>query len=92
MLLINSYLLTYILNSYPLLPNTTNSFLKLHGNTSLILREEVDDPSMDNSSRSILELALNHCEQLFHNYKELRYENYLLSLRALGIFTKIARK
>lgn len=78
---INSRPLTYISNSDPLQPLSPNSFLKLHSNSSLILREESNDPWVDRGSQDRLELTLTNSEKLYESFRNLWHESYLLSLR-----------
>lgn len=54
---INIRPLTYLSNSDPLLPITPNSLLKLHSDTSLVLRE-VDHLWVDKGGGNRLELTL----------------------------------
>ena len=77
-LTINSRPLTYRSSSANLEFITSNSFLRIHGNSSLKLRsEEEPDP---NSLNKTLELQ----EELITNFKTLWYENHLLRLREHG--------
>ncbi|KAG0430586.1 hypothetical protein DMUE_5647, partial [Dictyocoela muelleri] len=78
---INSRPLTYVSNSDNLQPITPNSFLKLHCNTSLILKEEYDDSWVDSHSQNRVEQTLEQNEKILENFRKLWFESYLLSLR-----------
>ena len=80
-LAINSRPLTYRSSTDGLEFITPNSFLKLHGNSSLVLREIEGDVWLDDSSQPLLEKTLNLQEEIMENFKKLWYESYLLSLR-----------
>ena len=78
---INSRPLTYRSSTEGLEFITPNSFLKLHGNSSLILRGDDNEVWLDDLSQPSLERALELQEEILENFKKLWYENYLLSLR-----------
>ena len=78
---INSRPLTYRASTSGLEFITPNSFIKMHGNSSLILRGEESDVWVDDTSQPNLERTLEKQEEMFENFKKLWYENYLLSLR-----------
>ena len=59
---------------------TPNSFLKLHGNSSLTLRGNDNDVWIDDQSQLLLEKTLELQEEIIENFKKLWYESYLLSL------------
>ena len=85
-LAINSRLLTYYRSSSESLEFITpNSFLKLHGNSSLTLRGNDNDVWIDDESQPLLEKkTLELQEEIIENFKKLWYESYLLSLRELS--------
>ncbi|XP_068229591.1 uncharacterized protein [Palaemon carinicauda] len=60
---------------------TPNSIIKLHGNSSLILRKDDSDVWLDDSSQPSLEKIVEIQEEIIENFKKLWFENYLLSLR-----------
>ena len=78
---INSRPLTYRASNKDLECITPNSFLKLHGNSSLILRDEIDNVWTEDPSPTQLENTLSKQETMFENFRRLWFENYLLSLR-----------
>jgi hypothetical protein len=79
---INSRPLTYVTSSEPEEVITPNSFLKLNGNNSLILKETLSDDVWDRETiQSRLEKSLALQDKLFVNFRQMWYENYLLSLR-----------
>ena len=80
-LAINSRPLTYRSSSESLEFITPNSFLKLHGNSSLVLRRDDNDVWIDDQSQPLLEKTLELQEEIMENFKKLWYESYLLSLR-----------
>ncbi|XP_068229586.1 uncharacterized protein [Palaemon carinicauda] len=80
-LAINSRPLTYKSSSENLESITPNSFIKLHGNSSLILIKDDSDVWLDDSSQPSLERTVEIQEEIIENFKKLWYENYLLSLR-----------
>ena len=80
-LAINSRPLTYRSSSESLEFITPNSFLKLHGNSSLTLRGNDNDVWIDDQSQPLLEKTLELQEEIIENFKKLWYESYLLSLR-----------
>ena len=80
-LAINSRPLTYRSSSESLEFITPNSFLKLHGNSSLTLRGNDNDVWIDDQSQPLLEKTLQLQEEIIENFKKLWYESYLLSLR-----------
>ena len=61
-----------------------NSFLRIHGNSSLILRSEEEDGWQEQLDPNSLNKSLDLQEELITNFKTLWYENYLLSLREHG--------
>ena len=77
-LAMNSRPLTYRSSSDDLEAITPNSFLKLHGNSSLILRDNNDVWVED---KETLENTLVIQEEILDNFKRLWYNEYLLSLR-----------
>ena len=79
-LAINSRPLTYRASTDNLEFITPNSFLKLHGNSSLLLRGK-DDIWIDDQSQPRLENTLEKQEEIYEDFKRLWYESYLLSLR-----------
>ena len=78
---INSRPLTYRSSSPGLEFITPNSFIRMHGNSSLILRDEDRNVWVDDTSQPNLEKTLEIQEEVFENFKKLWYESYLLSLR-----------
>src|ERR1700755_3131846 len=78
---INSRPLTYVSNSDNLQPITPNYFLKLHCNTSLILKEEYDDTWVDSHNQASVKQILEQNENILENFRKLWFESYLLSLR-----------
>ena len=80
-MVINSRPLTYRSSTEGLEFITTNSFLKFHGNSSLILRGDDNEVWVDDLSQPSLERTLELQEEILENFKKLWYENYLLSLR-----------
>ena len=78
---INSRPLTYASGTDDFQIITPNSFIKMHSNSSLILRSGNDDVWVDSSSGSDLEKTLEHQENMYEEFKRLWYESYLLSLR-----------
>ena len=80
-LAINSRPLTYRSSTAGLEFITPNSFIKIHGNSSLILRDDENDMWVDDSSQPNLAKTLEIQEEIFENFKKLWYESYLLSLR-----------
>ena len=76
----NSRPLTYRASNRELEYITPNSFLKLHGNSSLILRENSNVWTEETSPEN-LEHTLTKQEELYENFRKLWYESYLLSLR-----------
>ena len=79
-LAINSRPLTYRASTANLEFITPNSFLRLHGNSSLVLRKEEEEVWKDIDPES-LENTLDLQEEILNNFKNLWYEQYLLSLR-----------
>ncbi len=77
-LAINSRPLTYRSSSDTLEPITPNSFLRLHGNSSLILRDNAD---LWVDDQETLENTLAIQEEILDKFKKLWYNDYLLSLR-----------
>ena len=77
---VNSRPLTYCESNKDLECLTPNSFLKLHENSSLILRDE-SDVWTEGPSPMQLDNTLSRQEAMFENFRKLWYENYLLSLR-----------
>ena len=77
-LAMNSRPLTYRSSLDELEFITPNSFLKIHGNSSLILREDTEVWVDDQEN---LENTLIIQEEMFENFKKLWYNEYLLSLR-----------
>ena len=74
--------LTYRCSSDKLEPITPNCFLHPNANSNIIIDQE--DPALWNSeplSRTDLVESLNVRQILFNNFREMWYENYLLSLR-----------
>lgn len=80
-LAINSRPLTYRSSSDSLEFITPNSFLRLHGNSSVILWEDASDVWTDDQSQPSLEKTLEIQEETIENFKKLLYESNLLSLR-----------
>ena len=80
-LAVNSRPLTYRASSDSLEFITPNSFLRLHGNSSLILRSEDNDVWLEDDSQPILQRTVEMQEEMIENFKKLWYESYLLSLR-----------
>ena len=80
-LAINSRPLTYRSSTDKLEFITPNSFLKLHGNSSLVLRGDDSEVWVDDQSQPLLEKTLEKQEEIMENFKKLWYESYLLSLR-----------
>ena len=80
-LAINSRPLTYRSSTANLEFITPNSFLKLHGNSALILRKEEEDVWQEEQDPSSLERTLDVQGEIINNFKSLWYDNYLLSLR-----------
>ena len=80
-LAINSRPLTYRASTSNLEFITPNSFLKLHGNSSLILRGEDENVWVEDVDQKTLTRTLELQEEVFDNFKTLWYESYLLSLR-----------
>ena len=78
---VNSRPLTYRSSESGLEFITPSSFIRIHGNSSLILRGEGDDVWVDDNSQPNLERTLDKQEEIFENFKKLWYESYLLSLR-----------
>lgn len=61
---------------------TPNSFLKLHGNSNLILRDSKENEIwLEDSDRDKLTKALEFQEEKFEEFKRLWYQTYLLNLR-----------
>ena len=81
---INSRPLTYRSSTANLEFITPNSFLKLHGNSSLVLRNIEEDVWHEEQYQPSLEKTLELQEEILENFKTLWYENYLLSLREHG--------
>ena len=79
-LAINSRPLTYRTSTSELEFVTPNSFLKLHGNPSLILRGD-EEIWVDDQSQPNLEKTLEVQEDVLEQFKKLWYDSYLLSLR-----------
>ena len=79
-LAINSRPLTYRSSSENLEFITPNSFLKLHGNSSLILRDD-SNVWVDDTGQPSLERTVELQEDILENFRKLWYESYLLSLR-----------
>ena len=77
-LAMNTRPLTYRSSSDELEFITPNSFLKINGNSSLILRDNNDIWVDDQET---LENTLVIQEEIFENFKKLWYNEYLLSLR-----------
>ena len=77
-LAINSRPLTYRSSSDKLEPITPNSFLRIHGNSSLILRDNAEVWADDQET---LENTLVVQEEILDKFKKLWYNDYLLSLR-----------
>ena len=80
-LAINSRPLTYRSSSTNLEFITPNSFLRIRGNSSLMLRSEEEDVWQEQPDPNSLNKTLELQEELITNFKTLWYENYLLSLR-----------
>ena len=80
-LAVNSRPLTYRASTESLEFITPNSFIRLHGNSSLILRSDDNDLWVDDNSQPNLERTVEMQEELIENFKKLWYESYLLSLR-----------
>ena len=78
---INSKPLTHRSSTEGLKFVTSNSILKLHGNSSLILLGDENKVWVDDLSQSSLERNLELQEEILKKFKRLWYENYLLSLR-----------
>ena len=83
-LAINSRPLTYRSSSANLEFITPNSFLRIHGNSSLMLRSEEEDVWQEQPDPKSLKKSLELQEELLTNFKTLWYENYLSSLREYG--------
>ena len=83
-LAINSRPSTYRSSSDNLEFITPNSFLRIHGNSSLMLRSEEEDVWQEQPDPKSLKKSLELLEELITNFKTLWYENYLLSLREHG--------
>ena len=77
-LAINSRPLTYRSSSDELEPITPNSFLRIHGNSSLILRDNAEVWADDQET---LENTLVVQEEILDKFKKLWYNDYLLILR-----------
>ena len=80
-LAINSRPLTYRSSSESLEFITPNSFLKLHGDSSLVLRGGNGEIWVDDQSQPSLEKTIEEQELVLESFKKLWYESYLLSLR-----------
>ena len=80
-LAINSRPLTYRSSSANLEFITPNSFLRIHENSSLMLRSEEEDVWQKQPDPNSLNKSLELQEELITTFKTLWYENYLLSLR-----------
>ena len=80
-LAINSRPLTYRSSTERLEFITPNSFIKLHGNSSLILRGDDNEIWVDDTNQPSLERTVEIQEEIIENFKKLWYESYLLSLR-----------
>ena len=80
-LAVNSRPLTYRASSENLEFITPNSFLRLHGNSSLILRADENDIWLDDQGQQSLEKNVDLQEEILGNFKSLWHESYLLSLR-----------
>ncbi|MCL4144515.1 UNVERIFIED_CONTAM: hypothetical protein GTU68_020132 [Idotea baltica] len=61
-----------------------NSFLKLHGNSSLKLKDKSDDTWVDHKGKDTLNDTLNKQEEAFEEFRRLWHEDYLLCLRELS--------
>ena len=72
---VNSRPLTYRASNKDIECLTPNSFLKLHGNSSLILRDESDVWTGDPIPMQ-LENTLSRQETMFEKFRKLWYENY----------------
>ena len=83
-LAINSRPLTYRSSSANLEFITPNSFLRIHRNSTLMLRSEEEDVWQEQPDPNSLNKSLELQEELITNFKTLWYENYLLSLREHG--------
>lgn len=84
---VNSRPLTYRSSECGLDVITPNSFLKLHCNKNLILKDSLKDDCLwdgEAPSRKCLDETLTVQMEVFENFKTLWYESYLLSLRELG--------
>ena len=80
-LAVNSRPLTYRSSSENLEFITPNSFLRLHGNSSLILRGDDSNVWVDDTGQPSLERTVELQEDILENFRKLWYESYLLSLR-----------
>ncbi len=80
-LAINSRPLTYRSSTDELEFITPNSFLKLFGNSSLILRTDDVEVWTEDPTQNQLENSLDKQNEILENFKSLWYESYLLSLR-----------
>jgi hypothetical protein len=78
---VNSRPLTYRSSENELNIISPNSFLKLHSNSSLILRDSDDVNWIDDDSHERLNKTLEVQEEAFEQFRKLWHENYLLSLR-----------
>ena len=77
---VNSRPLTYRSSDKDLEVITPNSFLKLHGNCSLVLRRE-DATPLEPPTNEQLCNTLDMHKELFSKFKDLWHNSYLLSLR-----------
>jgi len=59
---------------------TPNSFLKLHSNSSLVLRT-CDDVWVDDECQETLQTTLEKQEEAYEHFRRVWFETYLLSLR-----------
>ena len=80
---INFRPLTYRSSERDLEIITPNSFLKFNTNPFLLLRNSEDNQiwEVDPPTRKILLESLDHRNEIFNHFKEIWYDNYLLSLR-----------
>ena len=81
---INARPLTYRSSEVDLDVISPNSFLKLHGNSNLILRGSLDNDYLwdtDSPTHNDLNRTLDIQEETFDKFKQLWYDSYLLSLR-----------
>ena len=81
---VNSRPLTYTSSNDTIVPLTPNSFLKLHGDETLVYNQDnINDPLWieDPTSKDILIESLNALKTKYNFFKTLWYERYLLGLR-----------